>query len=334
MNTAPSLLVPLSVNEQPQVMPFGSVWRRIVAYFVDSLLIGMAGTGIGAAFSSKLWGLGPWGRLVGFLVALIYFASLDSCVGSGQTLGKRWMKLRVVDATGNCISLWRALTRFTIFAIPYSLYDLTLPQTRTPWVVSSLIFVIALWVGGSTWFLVVFNEQSRQGLHDFAAESYVVYFDHSGPVNAQCMHRFLLPVLGGLLLSVTAASAAMQDWSEKQPSNIEFHHDSRPIELMDGVLRARVWDSLFHSPVGGPTKKILHVYIALKSKPAREDAFADEAVRSILREDRNAIKYDELSIRLSYGYDIGIASHWDRREFAHTPAEWQQLLDGVSAVQP
>jgi hypothetical protein len=243
------------------------------------------------------------------------------------------MKLRVVNAAGNYISLKRALTRFTIFAVPYSLYDLTLPQTRTPWIVSSLIFVTVLWAGGSTWYLIVFNEQSRQGLHDLVGGSYVVYDDHSGPVNAQYMHRFLLPVLGGVLISVTAASAAIQDWSGKQPADIEFHRDSRPIEAMDGVQRARLRDSLSHAPIGGPAKKILRVNITLKSKPVSEDAFADEAARAILHDDRDASEYDELCIRIFYGYDIGISSHWDHREFAHTPAEWQQRLGGGQAVQ-
>jgi len=265
LSTDPSLFVPPAISDHPQASPFGPVWRRSVAYTADSLLIGMAGVGIGAALSSKLCGLGPWGRLVGLFVASLYFGSLDSWVGSGQTLGKRWMKLRVVNAAGNCISLGRAFARFAIFAFPYSLYNLTLPQTRTPWVVSSLIFVIVFGVGGSTWFLIVFNGQSRQGLHDLAVESYVVYYDHSGPVNAQYMHRFLLPVLGGVLVSITAASVAVQNWSEEQPAYIEFHRDTQPIEAMDGVWRARVWDSLSHSPGGGPPKRILckTVHIAI-----------------------------------------------------------------------
>jgi uncharacterized RDD family membrane protein YckC len=334
MSTDPSLLVPLPINDQPQALPFGPVWRRVVAYIADSLLLSVAGAGIGAAFSNKLWGLGPWGRLIGFFVASIYFVSLDSGVGSGQTLGKRWMKLRVVNAAGNCISPGQAFARFAIFTIPYSLYNLTLPLTRTPWIVFSLISFIVLWDGGLTWLLIVFNTPSRQGPHDLAVQSYVVYYDHSGPVNAQYMHRFLVPVLGGLLVVITVASAAARNWSERQPSNIEFHRDSRPIEVMDGVQRARLWDSLSHSPGGGPAKKILHVYIVLKSKPVSEEAFADEAARAILHEDRNALEYDELSVRLSYVYDIGIASHWDHRDFEHTPVEWQQRLGGVSEAQP
>ncbi len=334
MSTDPCLLISQPTNYQPQALPFGPVWRRLVAYIADSLLLSVAGSGIGAALSNKLWGLGPWGRLIGFFVASIYFASLDSWVGSGQTPGKRWMKLRVVNSAGNCISPGQAFARFAIFTIPYSLFDLTLPLTRTPWIVFSLISFIVLWAGGLTWLLIVFNAPSRQGPHDLAVQSYVVYYDHSGPVNAQHMHRFLVPVLGGLLVAITVASAAVQDWTEKQPSNAEFQYDSRPIEAMGGVQRARLRDSLTHSPAGGPANKILHLYIVLKSKPASEEAFADEAARAILHEDRNVLEYDVLSIRLSYGYDIGIASRWDHRDFEHTPAEWQQKLAGAPAVQP
>jgi uncharacterized RDD family membrane protein YckC len=326
---------PIQTNDQsPNILPFGSAWRRFVAYIVDDFLVSLVGTGIGAIFFNKLWELGLWGRLVGFFVASLYFASLDCGIGGGQTLGKRLMKLRVVDAQGNFVPFWKSLARFTVFAVPSFLFGLTLPETRTPWIVSSLIFVIVLWVGGLTLYLITFNDHARQGLHDLAVGSYVLYYDHSGPVIAKPilqLHRQLIVVL---LLVVTGSAAAINNWYEKLPLHLEFRRDAQPIEVMDGVQRARFGERLSHDPAGGVVKKILYVSIIRKSKPLSEEGFADEVARTVLQGDRNAIDYDELSIRLFYGYDIGITSRWNHREFAHTPAEWQQRVLGKQPGRP
>jgi uncharacterized RDD family membrane protein YckC len=295
---------------------------------VDSVLLGIVGTGIGAVFYNKLWELGPWGRLVGFFVGGIYFATFDCRIGEGQTLGKRWMKLRVVDAQGTCISFDKSLARFAIFAIPTLLYGLRIPDTRTPWIISSLIFMAIVWVGGSTLYLISFNEQARQGVHDLALGSYVVYYDHSGPVDAKPIPRLHLEILGALLVIITASAAGLENWSERLPTHLDFGRDAQPIEAMDGVQRARLRESLSHGPAGGAARKVLSVSIILKSKPVSEEAFADEVERIILQEDRNADGYDQLSVRLFYGYDIGIATRWNHREYVHSPAEWRQRFLG------
>jgi uncharacterized RDD family membrane protein YckC len=335
LSTNVSPLAPTPVNEDSQLIPpFGSVSRRFAAYIVDSIVLSIVGIGIGIVFFDKLWELGLWGRLVGFFAGSIYFASLECGIGKGQSLGKRWMKLRVVDVQGNCISFARSLSRFTIFAIPSLLYGLRIPDTRTPWIVSSFIFLVIVWLGGSTLYLICFNDQSRQGVHDLAVGSFVVYYDHSGPVNAKPIPRLHVHILIAMLAIITASAAGLKDWSDKLPSNSEFRRDAIPIEAMDGVQRARLAESLKHGSTGGPPKKILYARIIRASRPESEDAFAGEVARIILQEDRNAVDYDQLSIGLFYGYDIGIATRWNHKEFLHTPAEWRQLVPRNLAEHP
>jgi uncharacterized RDD family membrane protein YckC len=300
-----------------------SVWRRCGAYFADSILLGFVGAGIVRIPSERLWQLGPWGVFVGFFVSSLYFAALECRIGNGQTLGKRFFKVRVVDVHGNPISFERALARYIIFAIPATAYGLKLSETRTTWAISAFIFVLVLWVGGSTLYLIIFERLNRQGLHDMAIGSYVVYADHEGPVEARSVPQMHWMILGSLLLAITVCAAVVNDWSEKQPAPIEFRHDARLLENMNGVERARVVDRLTHG-LGGGAKKTLYISVTRETKPVSEEAFAYDLVKTLLHSDQNLQGYDLVNVRLFYGYDIGIARRSEHREFEQSPADWSK----------
>jgi uncharacterized RDD family membrane protein YckC len=125
-------LEPIPIDDVlPHALSIAPVWRRLVAYLVDSFILGFVGFALGDILFETLARLGIWGRVVGFCVALVYFASLDSRVGNGQTIGKKCLKLRVADAKGNTISLAASLVRSAIFAAPMFLYGLKLSETNS-----------------------------------------------------------------------------------------------------------------------------------------------------------------------------------------------------------
>ncbi len=298
------------------------VWRRCFAYLVDRVFLGLVGAGIGKMFYDRLLHLGTWGVLVGFFISSLYFALLDCSIGNGQTLGKRWLKVRLVDVNGKPISFEKALARYAIFAAPILAYGLKLPETRTPWVVTAIVFVVVYWIGGSTFYLIVFERQNRQGLHDLASGSYVVYADHEGLVEFKPVVQLHWLILGSLLVVLTVCAAIFNDWSEKQPTMLEFHRDARLPESMDGVQRAYLRDRLRHG-LSGDAKKVVYVDVVRKTKPVSEEAFAHDLATSLLNADRNLQNYDLVNVRLFYGYDIGIASRWEHREFEQSPSAWR-----------
>jgi uncharacterized RDD family membrane protein YckC len=118
---------------------FASVWRRFVAFASDTLILYVIGRGIGVAAFGTLSRLGWWGYLLGFFIALGYFATFDSSIGHGQTVGKRLFRLRVVGAAGNPIPFGRSLIRFTVFAIPQFLNGVQLPRAVNTWISSILL---------------------------------------------------------------------------------------------------------------------------------------------------------------------------------------------------
>lgn len=129
-------------------MPFAGFWRRVAAYLVDALLIGLIG---GSAFA--LLGLDGAAspmepeNLIGFAASWAYFALLESSRLQG-TIGKYVVGLRVTDYDGGRIGLGRATVRYF----------------------GRLISSFLLGIG----FLMVAFTERKQGLHDFLAGTYVM----------------------------------------------------------------------------------------------------------------------------------------------------------------
>src|SRR5690348_14117245 len=75
--------------------PIAGFWRRLAAFVVDALILGVPAMLLGFAMFDWAASLGQAGRLIGFVVALLYFGLLNSRLGGGQTLGKRLLGIRV-----------------------------------------------------------------------------------------------------------------------------------------------------------------------------------------------------------------------------------------------
>lgn len=303
------------------------VWRRCVAYFIDSLLIGLLISNLGRFEFGRLSQFGLWGICLGFLLGALYFAPMDSKIGNGQTIGKRLMKVRVVNGNGHSVSPARAFTRYTIFVIPVLLYGWRLPLTKTPWIALDFVFFLVYWVGGSSAYLMIFERLNRQGLHDMAVRTFVAYADHEGPIETRAIPQLHWGILVSLLFAISLGAAALKNWSDRQPTQVEFHRDSSLIESMDGVERAYLRDRLTHDS-NGIASKVLFINIVRRTKPPSEQDFARNVVRSLSNPDHLAQSYDFITVRLYYGYDLGLGSRWDHRDFEQKPREW------VAAVAP
>jgi uncharacterized RDD family membrane protein YckC len=184
------------VIEFPPDREIGSLWRRIVAFLIDSIVVGIAGTLIALPFFDFFSRLGAWGRLVGFCLAVPYFVLLNSRIGDGQTLGKRAMHLQVVNATGEPIPVSKSFIRYLVLGAPFFLNGLRLPITRTPQIVTYLLTGVIFGLGATTIYLVLFNRRARQGVHDLAAGSYVADADKSGALVVHSIWRGHWAVLG------------------------------------------------------------------------------------------------------------------------------------------
>ena len=107
-----------------QDLPAAGLSRRFIAYLVDWYIGGLATSLPISAIAWKLYGSmqnqnimsfpHPYGVIVGLLAlgfALMYYAAVPILCWRGQTLGKRWLKLKIVDASGSEATAGQLLLR-------------------------------------------------------------------------------------------------------------------------------------------------------------------------------------------------------------------------------
>jgi uncharacterized RDD family membrane protein YckC len=313
----------------PQERAIGALWRRIVAFLLDDILVGIAGILMTLPFFETLSRLGAWGRLLGFCLALPYFAILNSKIGNGQTLGKRWMRIQVIDESGRTLNFSRSAVRYVVLAIPYFLNGLVLPVTRTHWAIASVISLIVFGVGGATLYLVLFNRHTRQGVHDLAVGSYVVNANNNGAIRVQSIWKPHWAILTALLIALLGGGGILGNKLTRWGPFPELLEDARLVETVDGVQSAAVQDLRSSNWGSSESKKTLVVSVRWTGKAASETAFADDIARLLMRQDPKVQDHDSLRIVLIRGYDIGIAHAQAAHPFEHTPAAWNARLFGT-----
>ena len=86
--------------------PRAGFGQRFGAALIDAILVGVVGLAIRYAVSPAL------GGILGLAIGISYYGYLEGS-NSGQTLGKKWIGIRVIDyATGGPIGFGRAVIRY------------------------------------------------------------------------------------------------------------------------------------------------------------------------------------------------------------------------------
>jgi uncharacterized RDD family membrane protein YckC len=303
-------------------------WRRLIAFFLDSIILGFAGFISGLLLFNFYAHLGGWGRLLGFFIALIYFGFLNSSLGQGQTLGKRIMKIEVVNGSGDSIPLGRSLLRFTILGIPFFLNGAPVPPDLARSPVGYGIAFIVFGLGGAIIYLYIFNRHTRQSLHDLIAGTFVTKTLPKGALPDVSVWKTHFAVVGVWFLSLIGLTLFMHNLSQKGifPELLAFQksiYASGKFNSATAVV-GKTWKN-----VGGEKREstFFMSQVTLKENLSDYEAAAREVASLILNEYPEVRKKDFLSIGVSYGYDIGIARAWQSQNFRHSPKQWQEILN-------
>jgi len=311
----------------PQGRKICRFWPRIWALAIDSVILGIAGSIAGAFLFDRLASLGESGRWIGFFVAVIYGGVLNSCLGRGQTVGKRLLRIQVVANNGGPISLPRSLLREAIFVGPFIANGFVLPAAMLEHPLGRVFAILYTFAEGflgiSIVYLYLFNRPSRQSAHDLIAGTYVVDVIPEGPVLTsplRARHRWILASFAGLIL--------LMSWGGRKLSDTSLFGGMlaviEKIEADGRVSFAAVYSgSEWTSRKSPATLTDYEVTVVMKSRPAHYEETATEIARVVLATDPRAFSRDVLSITIGYGYDIGIAHGRITREFTHTPAQWR-----------
>ena len=153
-----------------QPLPFKGFWIRFLAAIIDGVIIVFALVAVALVFGiffSSLFGVGVGvgAAIIMFVLTaiaaqLLYKPLMESSEYQG-TLGKHFLNIKVVDKHGRRITRTKSFIRTIIHllesAIPFA------------------------WLA---FFIIAFTDEN-QGLHDMAAETYVVSKYWQGPIPLQ-----------------------------------------------------------------------------------------------------------------------------------------------------
>lgn len=147
-------------------------WRRIIAFVVDCIILTTFGKGIEMLFGSIFSQMGASDSLLEFAIFVLYFGSLNSSIGGGQTLGKRLLEIRVVNVRGRDITFMRAALRAGILGMFLGLSVVSsLAVSEELMLIKSLLYIV---IGWGIIYFYLFNSITRQSLHDLICGSFVV----------------------------------------------------------------------------------------------------------------------------------------------------------------
>ncbi len=301
-------------------------WSRLLALFVDALILGTLGLLIGFFFFDALAHLGGRGRIIGFTMAFIYFGLLNSTVGSGQTIGKRFSRIKVVRRDGAPVSPWRSFLRFSVIGLPFFLNGAMIrPEIATSFA-GKLMALFVFGIGGAIVYLYVFNRRSRQSLHDLVAGTYVVSEEGAGEVGAPKIWNVHLAAAGLWFAAVLVlVSVVIPRWTAQGPF-AELLSLQKKIVSMDKVQAASV--SLGETrnapsaskPAANTTYLLANVF--WKEGTNSFETAASDVAAIVLKEYPAVYGRDLLIVKINYGYDIGI-SHLAKSYSVSEPAqEW------------
>lgn len=173
----------VEVFEDKQVRPdvtVASRWRRLIATFIDTLIIVLPLFILGQIFTEQVTQLGSFGIFIGVLTVATYYGICDSCWCNGQTLGKRIFSIQTLTLNGNLLSPQRAAFRALILYAPVLLADIELGKGILNEVEKFILLLILLLL--ATLIYLFFLNMYHRSVHDMATATIVV--KRSSPVPA------------------------------------------------------------------------------------------------------------------------------------------------------
>jgi uncharacterized RDD family membrane protein YckC len=303
-------------------------WRRFFAYVADAIIVGVPCLVITTPLFNKIPSLGVWGPLIGFLIALPYFALMDSKIGKGQTLGKRWRHVRVVDKDGNLLPVRKSFIRYTIFAGPFFLNGAYMPMDTTVGTFAAVAGTVILALNTLNFYLLIFNRHTRQGLHDLLVGSYVVKADQPGAIAIQPIWKAHWGVCGLIVILILGIQFFGHSAIEKNSQWSSMFDDLMIVKGLDDVSGASVTagTSHFSSSKGSESKHVMNIQVQLTRYPDKDELYAAQLVKKIMDHDANAKTYDAINVVLAHTYNVGILSWNSSHAFSHSPIEWSKCL--------
>lgn len=170
---------PTQPTASPNESSVAGFWQRVGAATIDTFLLAVLGGVVGLVFREKLMELGPQTRWLGLIPMLGYFGIMNSNLTGGQTLGKRILKIKLVDQNARPIAVPNSFFRASLLSAPVIANGAILNIETGAEIIGAVLAAIVFWIGPANIYLFLFNRNTRQGFHDLLARTYVVKAESS-----------------------------------------------------------------------------------------------------------------------------------------------------------
>jgi len=301
-------------------------WRRVGAFLIDSIILGVLGLILGLFFYHQFAGLGGWGRAIGFLIAALYFIILNSRIGGGQTIGKRALKIQVVDKEGELIHLPKSILRYSAIGIPYFLNGAMIPET---FLYPISIFIISLLIFGfgfSIVYLIIFNRNTRQSLYDLITGTYVVRKDIASIDSPKPVWVVHYVICGAVIIFALVAPIFIGKLGQNE-FFLELTKTRNHIQKEPQVIYATIQDGkTTFAPLNGESTVTTYLssQVLINNQNVEDEKLASKIAYIIIDTQKEANQRDVIQVVLTYGYDIGIASSWRNYRYSYPPEQWRE----------
>lgn len=309
------------VVTMPAAPPASGFWRRVGAFVIDGLLLGIPAAILGFLLFDQLAALGAYGRLVGFAIALAYFGLMNSRLGGGQTMGKGWLGIRATTLDGQLMSVPRSLARYSVLGVPFFLNGAQVPASVVTSTVGAHLLTLIVFGGlFSILYLLLFNRATRRSLHDYAVGSWVVRAD-AEPAGGRVprLWRGHAVVVGLLMFAALLAPLAAQRAANTVPDFDDLLPALAAINAEPEVTFANLVVGVSTGTAGRRTYTAASINLAHGS--IDDEALARRLAKRALAVSPRLGERDVVAVTLRHGYDLGIASAWRERIYRFPQGE-------------
>ena len=288
-------------------------WRRIFAFIIDTIVLGIAGMILGFSLSGPFESLGLYGRFVGLIIAVLYFGLLNSRLGRGQTLGKKFLKIKVVNSKKEFLSVPQAIVRAFILYFPVTISGFFMSVLISNFPLGMFLIDIFMILVLVTIYLIFFNSPAKRVLHDLIVNSYVInagaeYDELNYPLNKK--HFIFLGVII-LLVIVLSAAASLMFGKLGLKTLLET---SKYIQRTYNVRLTGVSFNYQKNFNTGRTTGM--VAVGVMTKDIVNKPLAQNIARAIYDRTPNINDFDVIYVTLTRGYDIGISSGYTSASYS------------------
>ena len=302
---------------------FASPFKRLLAFCIDLIILAIFGYLTSFLFEDLYIVIGEFGKLLGFSLAGLYFTLLEINF-NGQSIGKKVLRIKVVDIDNKELTNSRAILRYSIWGICYFANGISFSGSDYETLLASIGTIIFFGLGFILIFLFIFNRKTKQSLHDIVFNTYVINIKYENPIEKQRINRALLPVSIAIptVAFISLFFFNMNNINTKI-TNLESYRVAI-IELPEinnaGVSTGK---TTFKS-VNGNSRTTNYLQI----KTFLEDNFENKTDIAIRIADLIITKYPEeqtkdlISVSVAFGYDIGIWSRSNSFSMKLTPEAW------------